>query len=221
MTKYFYRPMGSSSQMLWTDVYGDNGHRVSWLFNIFEYFHDGYRWVRNRVNPRYQHHIVHTGLTPGWHDIDEVMLHANFSLLTRYVEWEKGGVEEIQEHIDYLLSEQADLDYNGLVMSDFATNDIEALALYEWWMVERPQLQARLDQMREERYSVIETTFRPVDRDLNEVDDNDAEFFEMVFKGEENAPHSIEELAAMEDKLREQDTDNLIRLIRIRGSLWD
>lgn len=43
-------------------------------------------WVRYRTISR--HHIINTGLTPGWHDVDHKMLYANFALLVDYVEKE-------------------------------------------------------------------------------------------------------------------------------------
>lgn len=49
---------------------------------------NGFWWVRHRIDPRHRYHIVRTGLKPGYHDKDDLMLHACFSLLARFVERE-------------------------------------------------------------------------------------------------------------------------------------
>ena len=63
-------------------------------------------WVLNRTTRRF--HIVKTGLKPGYHDTDTRMLYACFSLLSDFVELERGGVKGIKENIAAFEVELAD-----------------------------------------------------------------------------------------------------------------
>jgi hypothetical protein len=77
-------------------------------------------WFRSRFIPRYRFHVVDTGLPPGWHDVDERMLHACMALLCSYVEDEQGGESGFPN-----------------VAAGDGENDAEALAIYRWWKHER------------------------------------------------------------------------------------
>lgn len=52
---------------------------------------DYYYWIKYRIVPSSKYHLVRLKhLSPGWHDVDDRMLHACFELLSSFVEEEEG-----------------------------------------------------------------------------------------------------------------------------------
>ena len=147
-------------------------------------------WLRSRLVPSKRFHVVNTGLPPGWHDVDERMLHACMVLLRGYVEKECDGETNLQEWTDEL-REQPDEHTLDLTDSQ-AANQAEALAIYRWWQVQRPAEHARLDVW----------LMRLWGNEPGEV------------------LGSREEYWAFEQELDERDQQMLHRLIDIRRSLW-
>lgn len=95
--------------------------------------------IRHRTTDRF--HIVNTGLKPGYHDINERMLHASFALLVEYVEiglasknFEDNGKDPIKRGLAYLDWEINDPQCAGHQADTAAT----VKDLYLWWTVERP-----------------------------------------------------------------------------------
>lgn len=172
-------------------------------------------WIRHRTWDKY--HIVKTDLEPGYYDKDEIMLHANFSLLVDYVENELAyqmmysEYDKIPSHNKWF-SEYfncsfrsrelglAALDW-GINLEPFYLEDVdmhesqrttsqEIKELYLWWKDVRPN--------RKDPYS-----------DLKTVEDAKALCSECVMSRFE-----IEELYHKEDE------EMLIRLMKIRRCLW-
>jgi hypothetical protein len=71
--------------------------------------------------------IIHT-LSPGWHDKDEVMLHAAFQLLADFMEQESPD-----KHIDW--------SHNAVHRRAWK----EIRDLYQWWKEKRPARRSPLD----------------------------------------------------------------------------
>jgi hypothetical protein len=57
------------------------------LSRLFSWWDANVRsWLRYRLLKRHRYHLVDTGLTPGYYDQDNRMLHACFALLVDYVD---------------------------------------------------------------------------------------------------------------------------------------
>jgi hypothetical protein len=95
-------------------------------------------WVLHRLVPKHRYHVVNTGLRPGYHDIDERILHASMALLCDYVEAEGGDVA--LEEFSAALRASNDAPRQ-------ASNQDEAVAIYRWWKRERPADLARYDEL--------------------------------------------------------------------------
>lgn len=213
---HLYRFLGSSSaEVLGVAVYGKNGKWVKPLHGILHRIREVIWAAQHRWNPRHQYHVVRTGLKPGYYDIDWRLLHANMSLLCDYVEKEYDGEAKLQERIDYLCSEKAQEDYqtSGETMADHAVNDIEALRIYHWWKVKRPAEVARYEEMLHLRYSGP-ITFKDVSEELGE------DLHELIIPEPPEGSPTSEEIWELERKIKQDEDDNLIALIKIRGALW-
>jgi len=68
-----------------TKFYHDTIETITWPYNQV-------RWsIRDYITQRW--HVVKTGLKPGYHEISDRMLHANFNLLVDFVEIEKAWMQ--------------------------------------------------------------------------------------------------------------------------------
>lgn len=105
-------------------------------------------WVLHRIHPRHRYHIVKTGLSPGYHDKDTLILHACFSLMKRYVEGERGGIAEVCKYFEWCLDDGKDT-----VSIDHCR---ELIALYEWW----EQRRKVIDDFNDAQYSQDQTMLR-------------------------------------------------------------
>jgi hypothetical protein len=170
------------------------------------------RWFRCRFSRRYRHHVIYTGLEPGWWDIDTIMLNGMFALLDRYVEWENDGPEKMRKWAAELReSEAANKDGMAVSYARQASVDEEAASLYEWWHVTRPAEQARRDWLLDRLYGHGRSWFEPAVNGFHEMKFR-------PFEGDEIALH--EEMRALEEKMEEDEQRNLRRLIDIRRGLW-
>lgn len=177
-----------------------------------------YRYV-----PKHQYNIVRTDLKPAYYDIDDVMLHANMALLCRYVEIEREGEAKLQERADWLHTYNDDVEHDWQKMGEegMAAED-EPLAIYHWWKYERAACWKRYDDMLHERYGKPELrhTTKPVDIEGNEVPEDEAVLFEMVFPPEPETGPTSKDVRDLEEALHAKDEEMLIRLMIIRRSLW-
>lgn len=130
--------------MLGISIYGKNGWMVKWLYHLMDVPDKLKMAWRYRFSKKHRRHILDLGLKPTWYDVDHLMLHANFTLLRKYVEGEWGGVDKLEEHVNYLNGEQAAADYQytptGDHISKWAEAPTEAIRLYKWWMNDYPEL---------------------------------------------------------------------------------
>lgn len=200
------------------DVFGD--HYEKWWWNIFIWpvysfgrkIRSGIMWIRYRIDPKHRYHMIDTRLKPNYYDIDHLMLHGMFSLLRRYVEEENEGVDELEKWGNDLLSRKRD-PHTGDVDERQGRREIEAAALYRWWMEERPRMIERSDELLHELYGDNGIMFHEVDNA-----DGTIEYRRRELSKEEQAAH--DELKEVDTRLADEEQEMLHRLVDIRGHLW-
>jgi len=164
-------------------------------------------------------HIIDTKLKPEYYDCDTVMLHGMFSLLVDFVEIEKAWMQAIfcEDYkkpwypfkrfrdkdlgIKYLDWEMTLIGEDGNPPQAEAAKNIKEL--YLWWTIQRPARIDPYDLMDDEKIF-------PKDEDLFDSMNNKSSTRTAIFK-------EINELEKQQD---EEDTEMLVKLIKLRGSLW-
>jgi hypothetical protein len=158
-------------------------------------------WVRYRTTRRY--HVLNLGTKPGYSDVTERLIHANFALLVHFVEMEEPFVH---------------LNWDSDPEHQHAASEIKRL--YAWWKEVFP-FYDKHDPLHQESVKLPRRVFEPygVDDDGDptsytwEVIEEDKEI-DKAFGEACKASHEYE---AKRDKEIE---DNLIALIKIRQFLW-
>jgi hypothetical protein len=133
-------------------------------------------------------------LGKGWHDKDEVLLHAAFQLLTDFVE---------QEHPEKIV----DWDADELHKSAWG----EIKSLYKWWKKTRPKRRSPLDDKKLNRPPF--KLKKIPGSDMRELVTPDKKKYAEYYQ-------ALEEHTLLEKEWCEEDQRNLHRLIEIRGFLW-
>lgn len=195
-------------------------------------------WIRYRVFDRY--HIINTGLEPGYYDCDERMLHGMFNMLVDFVEVEKAWMNVVfsrdnlkkyqypwfstgwlkfksfrckEAGIDYLNWEYSlaspTLDKYDLCESQSATA-AEILDLYKWWTEVRPNRPDPIDASGWSNWCEYTRS-----RGYKMLSDRE-------YTTEEKAEQRriLDLTRKLEEQYAKEDEDMLIRLIKIRRSLW-
>lgn len=201
-------------------------------------FNDVRYWIRCRVFDKY--HIIRTGLKPGYADCDVRMLHGMFNLLVDFVEVEKAWMNVAfdaearkkyhvpwysigwlrfrsfrnpQAGLDHLRWEMT-LDDPNLPYGERSPHQAEVAReiweIYHWWKYVRP---TRPDPMDASGWSAYCDARR--DQGIHFLDDS------------KETPESRKESRRILDNCRDievaqerEDEEMLIRLIKIRKSLW-
>ena len=133
-------------------------------------------------------------LEKGWHDKDEVLLHAAFQILTDFIE------QETPEEI---------VDWNSDELHKKAWKEIKSL--YKWWKEIRPSRTSPLD---EKNLIAPPLKFKKIPvSDLSEMVEPDKKKYAEYYR-------ALEKDRKLETKWNEEDQRNLHRLIEIRGFLW-
>jgi len=190
-------------------------------------------WIRYRTYDRY--HIIKTGLPPSYYDPSVQMLHVNFNILKDFVEveqaWSSYSLEErkkaswaekyIPFYFHFFPFRRPDLGIEyfnwGSTLDDpalpphersvrQAESSREILALYKWWVEERPA-----------RKPIPSPSYD--DQGLGVMGCFDADFDETA-KDFEEYNRWLSTNSAQEDKWDDEDQDMLIRLMKVRQSLW-
>lgn len=192
-------------------------------------------WVRYRTYARY--HIIETELEPGYHETESRMLYSSFSLLKDFVEiqlawnsyWSerRENVTFWQKHLPFYI-------YNGFKsfrsrelglkhldwaatlddpsLPPYERSDHQAVAareireLYLWWVDTRPN--RKLEET---------GTYSDQGLDILGVLDDDFDREAPDYKKYRSA---MDRNAELEEKWRIEDTEMLIRLVKIRQQLW-
>lgn len=208
--------------------------RVSWKYK------DVTSWIRYRL---VRYHVVHTGLEPGYYELETKMLHANFQLLVDFVEiekaWMQKGSNEREDNAPFrrLLSYipfrhvWRDLTFRSRELglehlhweitlddpeldeherSDHqARTAREVLDLYLWWKDIRPAREVipmPEDEFDTLKYGILYTISDKFKRD-----------HPAAYQARKDWSDAIH---AQETNWAREDDENLIRLIKIRHSLW-
>lgn len=213
---------GSMACVFGVDVFGKHSD-VWWhkwtiwpIYRAGRSIRDGIWWVRYRIDPRHKYHLIDTRLKPGYHDIDGLMLNGMFSLLRRYVEEENEGVEELEKWGRELIEMAEKDEFLRGAHDRQGQKELEAVALYRWWMGERPADLQRKDDLMHLLYGRAN---RVTWTDAGEIDGEPVH--EMHLRPDEG--EEIEwrkELDALEGKIEREEQEMLHRLIDIRGGLW-
>lgn len=148
-------------------------------------------WFLYRLHPKRRYHVINTGLRPGWHDEDTMILHGCMAMLRRYIEWH-GGPDELDAFSLELRSSPEKWGGPEGAMDGQAHQQEEATAIWRWWTGTKPTDEKRRDEL------------------TNEL------FGKHGVKDEAK----LKELDALEEKINSEEQTYLHRLIDIRPSLW-
>jgi hypothetical protein len=135
---------------------------------------------------------IHT-LKKGWHDKDEILLHATFQLLVDFME---------KEHPERI-------DWNANKIHRDAWREIKSL--YKWWKEKRPARKSPLDNKR---------LLKPALK-LKKLPGS--EFSQLVQPDRKKYAayyRAMKKDGRLEKQWHEEDQRNLHRLIEVRGFLW-
>lgn len=139
-------------------------------------------------------HLVIRTLKAGWHDKDEVMLHAAFQLLVDFVEQEQPG-----KHIDWSHD------------NDHVQAWKEIRALYRWWTTTRPSRCSPLD---DKKIATPPLRFENIaGTTLSRLVTPDKKKYAAYHR-------ALKQHIRLEQKWREEDQRNLHRLVETREFLW-
>jgi hypothetical protein len=190
-------------------------------------------WIRTRTVDKY--HVIKTGLAPGYQDAGTRILHGNFSLLVDYVEvelawmnvvfdkekfkkvpwWSKGWLRfksfrNKELGLDHLRWEMT-LDSPSVPASDRnpvqAARAKEVWELYHWWKHIRPT--------RPDPHDASGWSEWCESKPFSDLLDD-----EKTPEEQTKVRNMINRSREIEEKYSQEDEDMLIRLIKIRESLW-
>jgi hypothetical protein len=141
-----------------------------------------------------------------WTDQDTVLLHANFQILTNFVEKELFVnpiviLEDEEKEVQWMHDCDMPLEEIQKAVEQIrkSNNDmLKLMKLYKWWKVQRP--------IRENNYPDYPASCK---RGLELINTNNVEFHEWAKKHEQ-----------YEQMCDQEDTDKLIELIKIRKYMW-
>lgn len=133
-------------------------------------------------------------LEKGWHDKDEILLHAAFQILTDFIKQETLA---------------AIVDWNADELHKKAWKEIKSL--YKWWKEIRPSRTSPLD---DKNLIAPPLKFKKIPGShLSEMVEPDKKKYAEYYQ-------TLEKHRKLETKWNEEDQRNLHRLIEIRGFLW-
>jgi hypothetical protein len=136
---------------------------------------------------------IHT-LEKGWHDSDEVLLHAAFQILVDFVE---------KERPDKIIDWSHDEIHRRVWK--------EIRELYRWWKEKRPARKSPLD---DEKLGVPSLRFKKIPgSEMRELVRPDKKKYAAYYR-------AMRRHTQLEEKWHEEDQRNLHRLIEIRAYLW-
>jgi hypothetical protein len=198
---------------------------INWLYNKIDSIQEVLQYPFYKLYDilyyiRYRYiiktHYVPTGLPPGeWYETDERLIFSMFNLLVDFIEIEKANMQRLCKSNSYsntpwyliYRSREQGLQYLNweitLTGEDGRQSYTaqEQLALYNWWTEIRPN---RLDPYESTGYNSHCDT-----RDWQLWDDVDDVLQPM-----------LRQIREIQNDYNVEDTDMMIRLVRVRASLW-
>lgn len=241
-----YNPPGALSAKGWrlfNNEFKEKARIRFWFKNEFKHlitlpikwkYESIMRWIRYRTYDRY--HIIKTGLPPGYYEIDTLMLNVNFNMLKDFVEVEQAiryfwtsdafihrswAEKYVPFYYKFYPFRRPDL---GIAYFNWAAtlDDValpvhercdaqaaaakEVLILYKWWVEDRP---ARVPEKRGEYDDQGFGILGCFDDDFNK----EAEDYKIYIE-------TMNRQVDQEKLWIQEDDDMLVRLIRVRQSLW-
>lgn len=215
-----------------------DGVKDFWKYKIIGPINNVRYAIRHRFFDRYN--IIHTRLKPDYYDCDTRMLHGMFELLVDFVEVEKAWMHVVfnedeqtrrkhpwwsrgitrfkafrdqQAGLDHLVWEMS-LDNPELPVTERSEHQAaaarEIFELYNWWKNIRPN---RPDPHDATGWSAHCDKKREMGLDLLDFDEEPADY-------RVESANILVKVREMEEAQEQEDTDMLIRLIKIRKSLW-
>ena len=164
-----------------------------------------YRFVRD-----HRYNVVFTDLKPGYHDEDSRILHACMACLGRFIE-ASDGVAKLTEFSAELRSSPDPNAPDGF-QSHQADFQDEAVAIWRWWTIEKPRDEQRRDELLMATFGKKRSTWKPTDN---------PKLSEWVAPELDVAEESmVDEMRRLEKKIDDDEEAMLIRLMKIRRSLW-
>ncbi len=164
-----------------------------WFSRQQRKFNEAIWWVKYRVIPKHKYHMLNLGTKPGYSDVCERLIHANFQLLKEFVEKEN-PLEEINWDTD--------------PQRQFVAKEIKEL--YNWWINIRPK--------RDEQNPIYKVDVPP--RDLIPIKNGYQMVNAGTEEQEKIWRDACNELTRLEALWEKEDCDNLKRLADIRLYLW-
>lgn len=180
------------------------------LQDIVYYPYDVYRSIRVYISNRFIHkvHYLPTKLAPGkWYDLDTRLINGLFESLVQFVEVEKAAMNN-GDFIGYL-------DWEISLVKDDGTPTLQSEAaktvkeLYLWWKVARL---CRPDPYVVSGWEELHKNLKNEDF-LASLNDNNTERSKL-------RKSVILKMDEIEKQYEDEDTDNMIRLIKLRNCLW-
>lgn len=212
----FFDFSSSMSHFLGIDIYGPN--RGKWwhsfgvmpLWKIGRLIHRRKLRLLYRFHPAHRHHVIDTGLRPGPHTGNRLILHASFSILLKSMRFQHGTLEKLE--LDTSKLESAPIGNNPpeLIEQELKFRK-EMIALVKWWTVTRP---ADLSQAK----SLAELVYGDVHL-VEKVDEaTGAKSLEFFSSSPENNEEK-QNLRALRRKIAQEEIQMLHRLIDLKGGL--
>jgi len=156
---------------------------------------DAWYWLKCHVVPKHRYHMLDlrqpSGWQYGWLDIDHRMLYANFNLLNEFVKHEMPNM-----YCPTL--EECEDEYCGAANKAQRDAYFEIQALHKWWNVERKEDEKKCQEL---------------------VDVwHDRKYKQKIF--DEETDRLFKEHLDADKAALDKETEMLIRLIKVRKSLW-
>lgn len=167
----------------------------------FRQIHDAYWWIKYRTTNRY--HMLNLGIKPGYSDVTERLIHANFALLVYFME-----VEGPDKHIDWTSD------------PEHAHARKEMGELYDWYK------NVFLNYDKNDPLNDLPVNDDFLDMPVVETDeDGDPTLYEWKHNYKSDEEKAKADKIFADHRLYEENKDktieaNLIRLIKIRQFLW-
>lgn len=226
LKQWFYQDMPESASMedwdIWTGKAKLNKLRwfisdtiPTWWYSVAVFPYNKFTdYFRYRLVPWHRYHMMATGQKPGYSDVSERLLYVNMNALKDFVEIEKAWMQvtwsdnenryffkrwffrEPEKGLEYLRWE-ANLTEKESGLNQASTAET-IMELYSWWINVRPN---RVDPYEESGWYALCKT-------------------DKYHRNTKETTKALDECTRIEKEQEDEDTEMLIKLIKIREGLW-